>query len=293
MPKIAHTVMKKFCITRRKLGDILLVMYLAIDVGGTKTLVAAVNNKGVITEELRFPTPQNYQEFLAQLADTVAALSVKDFKSCGIGIPGIIDHKRGMGINFGHLSWHNVRVQADVERIAKCPVVLENDAKLAGLSESMLVDEHARVLYVTISTGIGIGYISERRIVRELASNEGGHMLLEHNGSYKRWEDFAAGSAIVKQFGKPMYEINDQRTLRIIARNIAIGMIDLIALLTPDIIVIGGSIGTHYDKYKEPLQEYLEKYDNPMILLPKIKAAERPEKAVIYGCYDIAKQTYG
>jgi len=268
-------------------------MYLAIDVGGTKTLVASLTNDGVIKEEIRFPTPQDYDEFLKQLAETVAQLSTDDFKACGIGIPGIIDHKRGIGLDFGHLPWQDVPVLKDVEHIAKCPVVLENDAKMAGLSEAMVAKEYSRVLYVTISTGIGIGYIVDREIVPELSSNEGGHMLLEHQGKYRRWEDFAAGSAIVKQFGKPMYEINDQRTLRIIARNIALGMINLIALLTPDVIVIGGSVGTHYEKYREYLDEYLQKYDNPLITLPKIKAAERPEKAVIYGCYDLAKHIYG
>jgi predicted NBD/HSP70 family sugar kinase len=268
-------------------------MYVAIDVGGTKTLVAAVTSAGVIKEEYRFPTPKDYDEFLRQLADNVALLSTDDFKACGIGIPGIVDHKRGYGVDFGHLPWHQVPVHADVERIVKCPVVLENDAKLAGLSEAMLVKQHSRVLYVTVSTGIGTGYIVDRQISPALATNEGGQMLLEHQGKYKRWEDFASGSSIVKQFGKPMSDINDKQTLRIIARNIAIGMIDLIAVLTPDIIVIGGSIGTHYDKYREFLWEFLEKYDNPLITLPAMKAAERPEKAVIYGCYDIARQVYG
>lgn len=268
-------------------------MYIAIDVGGTKTLVASLTNEGVIKEEVRYPTPRDYEEFLAQLETTVRGLKHDDFQACGIGIPGIVDQQSGRGIEFSHLPWKDVPVHADVERIVHCPVVVHNDAKLAGLSEAMLAKEFKRVLYVTISTGIGIGYIVDCKIMTELSNNEGGQLLLEHHGKYMRWEDFASGSAIVKQFGKPMFEINDQATLKIIARNIAIGMIDLIAVLTPDLIVIGGSIGTHYNKYKDYLWEYLQKYDNPMIALPQIKAAERPEKAVIYGCYDAAKQTYG
>jgi predicted NBD/HSP70 family sugar kinase len=268
-------------------------MYLGIDVGGTKTLVASLDDNGVIQEQFRFPTPQNYQDFIIELEHTVAQLSTKDFKACGLGIPAFIDRQHGVGVAFAHLDWHNVAVQADVEKIAKCPVALENDAKLAGLSESMLAKDSRRVLYVTVSTGIGIAYIVDQHIDRDLAGAEGGQMLLEHQGKYQRWEDFAAGSAIYKKYGKPLKDINDARTLRVIARNIAIGLIDLIAILTPDIVVLGGSVGTHYPKYGEYLTEYLQDYDNPMIQLPQIKAAERPEQAVVYGCYDYARQIYG
>jgi predicted NBD/HSP70 family sugar kinase len=266
-------------------------MYLGIDVGGTKTLVASLTNEGVIKEEFRFPTPKDYDEFLREVASYVSQLSTDDFRACGIGVPGIVDSE-GDGLSFGHLPWHDVAIHEDIERIAHCPVAVENDAKLAGLSEAMLVKEYSRVLYVTVSTGIGIGYIVDQHIEPHLRTNEGGHILLEHQGKYRRWEDFAAGSAIVREYGKPLKDINDERTLRAIARNIAIGMIDLIAILTPDLIVIGGSVGTHFPKYGAYLQEYLEKYDNPMIQLPKIQAAQRPEKAVVYGCFDLAKQTH-
>jgi predicted NBD/HSP70 family sugar kinase len=266
-------------------------MYLGIDVGGTKTLVASLTNEGVITEEFKFPTPKDYDQFLAEVGAAIAQLSARDFKACGLGIPGIVD-EHGRGVSFGHLPWHNVPVQTDIEKIVKCPVVIENDAKLAGLSEAMLVKHYARSLYVTVSTGIGIGYIVDQRIEPHLRTNEGGHMLLEHQGKYQRWEDFASGSAIVREFGRPLKDINGERDLQTIARNIAIGLIDLIAILTPDIIVIGGSVGTHFAKYGNYLIEYLEKYDNPMIQLPVIQAAQRPEKAVVYGCYDLARQRY-
>lgn len=268
-------------------------MYLGIDVGGTKTLVASLDDNGVIQREFRFPTPKNYDDFVTEVAKHVVDLGVDDFRACGIGVPGLIDHEHGVGVSFGHLGWHNVPVHHDIEQIARCPVALENDAKLAGLSESMLIKDISKVLYVTVSTGIGTAFIVDQKIDTNLHTNEGGQILLEHHGKYQRWEDFAAGSAIVRQFGKPMSEINDEHTLRIVARNLAIGLIDLIAILTPDIIVFGGGVGTHFAKYGDYLQEYLEQYDNPLIQLPALKAAERPEKAVVYGCYDLARQLYG
>lgn len=267
--------------------------YLGIDVGGTKTLVASLDEFGVILEQFRFPTPQVYAEFLEELAVNVTKLSTRDFRACGIGIPAVIDRVNGIGVAFPHLDWHNVAVHVDVEKIVRCPVALENDSKLAGLSESMLVKDKRKVLYLTVSTGIGSAYIVNQRIDPELANSEAGHLYLEHEGKYQRWEDFASGSAIYKKYGVKVGEINDESILREIARNIAIGLIDLIAVLNPDIVVLGGSVGTHYAKYGEYLDEYLQRYDNPMIQLPEIQAAGRPEQAVIYGCYDLVRQVYG
>src|SRR6478672_11176394 len=109
-------------------------MYLGIDVGGTKTLVASINSHGVITEELRFPTPKDYDQFIEELERQLSQLKIKEFKAGAVGIPGIVDRKRGMGLVFGNLPWTNEHICRDVERLSKCPMALENDANLAGLS---------------------------------------------------------------------------------------------------------------------------------------------------------------
>jgi predicted NBD/HSP70 family sugar kinase len=124
---------------------------------------------------------------------------------------------------------------------------------------------------------------------------EVGHILLEHDGKLQRWEDFASGSAIVKHFGKRASDIDadDTQTWYIIARNIAIGLIDLIATLTPEVIVLGGGVGSHFDKYAERLQEQLKIYENPMLSIPPVVQAKRAEEAVVYGCYHLARKKYG
>src|SRR5580765_3692363 len=106
-------------------------MYVGVDVGGTKTLVAVLNNSGVIREFRKFPTPHNYDHFLLELRHAVAMLTTRDFKAGGIGIPASsIDRKHGIGVSFGNLPWKRVPVLADMEKILQCPMVLENDAKL-------------------------------------------------------------------------------------------------------------------------------------------------------------------
>lgn len=268
-------------------------MYLGIDIGGTKTLIALLNNQGVIKERLRFPTPKFYTEFLKQVAINVANLSTNEFVAAGVAAPGRIDREHGIAKDFGNLPWHDVPLQRDLHKLLKCPVVLENDANLAGLSEAMLIPQHACVLYVTISTGIGTGIITNRTIDPEFADSEGGHIMLEHKDKLQPWESFASGQAIVKRFGKRASDINDQKTWKIITHDIALGLYDLIAFIQPDAVVLGGGVLTHFNKFENLLLEELRRYQTPLTPIPPILQARRPDEAVVYGCYDLAKATYG
>lgn len=269
-------------------------MYLGIDVGGTKTLVASLTNDGVISESKKFPTPANYHNFLLELRHTITHLEAKDFKAAGIAVPGAVDRLHGIGKDYGNLPWHNVHIQADLERIIHAPVVVENDANAGAVSESMLLKgKHETVLYIAIGTGIGTGVTRKNKLAEGFEDMEGGLMLFEHHNKLVKWESFASGHAIFERFGKKASEINDAKTWKIISRDLAIGFIDLIAVVQPDVIVIGGGIGTHLPKYKKYLLEELKKYETPLTNIPPIQQAQRPEEAVVYGCYDLAKEKYG
>lgn len=268
-------------------------MYLGIDIGGTKTLLACLNEHGVITESLRFPTPANYPDFLKVLADNVDQLSTKDFKACCCAVPGYLDRKKGIAKAFGNLKWENVPIKKDVQKIAGCPSVIENDANLAGLSEAMLLKQYDRVFYITISTGIGSGFIVNRTIDPDLADSEVGHMVIEYHDKLQRWQDFASGKAIVKRFGKRAEDIHDVKTWKVIAHAVALGLIEIIATIQPQVIVFGGGVNNYFERFKPYLESELKKYETPMTPIPPLLKAGRPDEAVIYGCYDLAKHIYG
>ena len=270
-------------------------MYLGIDIGGTKTLVATLHNNGIIDECVKFPTLSEYDKFLEKLTSTIEGFTTKDFIAAGVGIPAVlIDRKRGEGLRFGNLPWHNASIEDDVKLLINCPVVVENDAKLAGLSESMLLkDDYKKVLYVTISTGIGFALVVNGVIDTSFGDGGGRTMLLEHDGKSLPWESFASGKAIVQQFGKRAAEITDAKTWRIISANLAEGLVDLIAIAQPEIIVLGGSVGVYYSRFAKFLNEDLKHFENALMPIPPIREAKRPEDAVVYGCYDLAKARYG
>lgn len=269
-------------------------MYAGVDIGGTKTLIAALDDNGVILEKHRFETPKTYEEFLIQFQETAMGLEHYDFKAGGIGAPGKIDRERGSGIIFPNLvEWHNVPIDHDIEKILRCPMILENDAKMAALSEAMLLKhDYDKVLYVTVSTGIGYGLVSGRKITTSMADLGGATLIVEHHGKLVPWESFASGRAIVERYGKKAQDITDEKTWRAIVRDLRVGLLELIAVTEPEVIVFGGSVGTYFDRWGKLLEEELEKYRTPLINLPKLMGAQRAEEAVLFGCYDLAKVTF-
>ncbi|MCL4357776.1 ROK family protein [Patescibacteria group bacterium] len=267
-------------------------MYLGIDVGGTKTIAAVLDDNGVITEHQRFPTPQDYNRFLSELNKIVDGFKTKDFLAAGVGIPvARFNRTSGVAETFSNLMWRNVPIVSDIERLVAAPTVAENDAKLAGLSEAML-RAPMRLLYLTISTGIGYGLIVNRTIDDNIGDSGGSLIMLEHHGKVMPWERFASGRAIVETYGKMAKDINDEPTWDKIARNIALGLTELIAVTEPDLVVIGGSVGIYADRLIEPLTKHLKQYETPLFKTPRIEGARRPDDAVIYGCYDYAKQNF-
>jgi predicted NBD/HSP70 family sugar kinase len=57
-------------------------MVLAIDVGGTKTLLAVFTQDGDLKQSVKFPTPPDYNDFLLELAKNVDSLTTNKFMIC-------------------------------------------------------------------------------------------------------------------------------------------------------------------------------------------------------------------
>jgi glucokinase len=268
--------------------------YLGVDIGGTKTLFAVLDDNGVIQQQVRFATPREYHQFIDEIKVQLQNMNLDGVKAAGAGVPAKIDRKNGVALKFGNLPWENVHIKEDFEQLFHCPTVIENDANVAGLSEAMLLkNEYRRVVYLTVSTGIGDGVIINGVIDEGLADSEPGQMEIEHNGKIEKWEDFASGRAIVKEYGKEAHEITDPEIWHKIAANLAPGLLSLIAITQPQVIVFGGAVGAFFEHFQKPLLEILKEYSNPMVPIPELRMAGRPEEAVIYGCYDLAKATYG
>lgn len=264
-------------------------MLITIDTGGTKTLVTAFTREGKPADVYHFLTPKNEDDYIGTLSELLHEhylLKGKPIDGVVIAVPGMVrDNKAVWCPNLG---WRHFDIVKKIRPLVgdSIPIWLENDANLAGLSETIRLGKEPRnSLYVTISTGIGTGIIAEGKVDKNMSMSEGGHMLVEYDGRLRDWESFASGRSIYETYGKYARDITNKHIWKQIADKISRGFLVMIPIVMPDVIIIGGSIGAHFDKYKEPLKHYIASQLPSHIPMPILRQAKYPEEAVLYGCY--------
>lgn len=271
-------------------------MYLAIDLGGTKTLVATFSPKGEVIERVRFPTNHDYDQYLKDLANQIATLHIDHLDFCVMAIPGLIDRRRGLEVSLGNLPWKNKPIRNDISQILNgVPMAIENDSKAGGLSEALLLKEtYEDVLYLTISTGIGGALVRNGKIVKAMEDMELGKIPVLFEGKFTHWEEFAAGRYVVARFSKHASDITDPEVWRVIGAHIAYGVGVACSVMQPEAIVFDGGVGQFANKFESFVREHLQKYLHTNVRQPQaLLTAQRPNEAVIYGCYELARAHHG
>ncbi|HSW81806.1 MAG TPA: ROK family protein [Candidatus Saccharimonas sp.] len=257
-------------------------MITAVDVGGTKTLVAQFGDDGLPANEVRFLTPPTAAGFIQLLLAHLDELAPT--KAIAIGVPGIVD-ENGVLLRCGNLNWKNVALKQLLQERYNVPTYVENDAKLAALAEVNQLKTVPRLgLYLTVSTGIGGGLIVDGKLHPAFRNNEPGHMQLQFEGTWQQWQHFASGSAFVQHFGKQVHEFERQKEWKDVAERLSRGLLTLIPTLQPEVIIFGGSVGNYFEHYNDFVLEKLQRLA-PYTVIPRLIKAHHPNEAVLYGCY--------
>lgn len=208
----------------------------------------------------------------------------------GVGSTGPINREKGVVNNPYTLpTWENVSILEPLREHFGVPAVLENDADVAALGEVWLGAGRGveRLAAVTVGTGIGTAFIYRGQIYRGFGDHhgEGGHMLLDPNGpecycgGRGCWEMLAAGPAIgrlareaserepglmLELAGGDLQKIaahhvvaaarqGDIAALQVADRvgtYLAWGMVNLVALLIPECVVLSGGVMESFDLFE-------------------------------------------
>lgn len=220
------------------------LLFVGVDVGGTKVAAGLVNSQGEIVANLRKPMVAD-GDAAAGLASVIAAIDAlfaananarEAIRGIGICAPGPLDPKTGIVINPPNLKcWRNFPLAAEISQRYGVAVKIDNDANAAALAEVRwgAGRGYKNVFYACIGTGIGTGIIFDGRIYhgRTGAAAEGGHVSIDYRGPVcgcgKRGciEILAAGPAIAR---RTRAKLSEQPVRESILREMTRGNVDAV-----------------------------------------------------------------
>lgn len=291
-----------------------------IDLGGTKCECVVLEGDEVLLRH-RIPTERagGYDHMIGQIAKLVAQCAEKIGQRptvIGMGTPGARDPQTGLMKNCNTTELNGKPFKEDLERKLGVPVLIANDANCFALAETHLgaVRQHhpdAKVVFgIIMGTGVGSGIVINGRILNghHGIAGEWGHNVLSPDGpecycgKHGCVETLISGPAL-----EAWYEAKAKRRLSLaqiaaatahdhVARltidrlHLLFGqaLANVVNILDPDVIVIGGGVGNVQSLYSVGRQTILPFLFNPRFSAPIIAPA-LGDSAGVFGAALLAR----
>ena len=222
-----------------------------------------------------------------------AGLSIGDCRSIGIGSPGTCNSAAGVVERAYNLGWDHVPVCRMLEERFHVPCRLSNDANCAALAEQVAgaAVGHDNVVLITLGTGVGGGIVADGQLLEGVGGTgaEVGHTVLVLDGEDCTcgrkgcWEAYASATALIRQgkraaaaqpesllagygeglTGKDVFDAaaaGDAAAQAVVDRYcvyVAAGITDLVNILGPEKVLIGGGISRQGERLLAPIRAYV------------------------------------
>lgn len=268
-----------------------------IDLGGTKIEGICLDEKSQIVKRKRVPTNQQegYDSILSSISVLVSDITqnISDY-TIGICTPGAISKKTGMIKNSNTQCLIGMPLKNDLEEILGKKIAMENDANCFAMAEATMgaAVGYDVVFGVIMGTGVGGGIVIDGKIHRGRTNiaGEWGHHTLHQNGNKCYCgksgcvETYISGPALERKWftitGKkePLATIvqnldgNDgQMWKKEFLENFGIGLANVIDILDPDAVVIGGGISNIDFLYTDGRDSVYNKVFSDLVDTPILK----------------------
>ena len=256
--------------------------FLGLDVGGTNSklaVVAADADGGRLVATATVPTGAgDPAEVLGRLAAVAGELVAAHgpVAAAGVGLPGLFDEASGRVVFLPNLppAWTGQAVAGPLGDRLGMPVALLNDARAFTLAESRMGAAAGcpTVVCLTLGTGVGGGVVVDGRLRFGPHGRAGelGHQVIEVGGppcgcgNRGCVEAFAAGAALCRLGGHATPEAvfaaaaaGDERAaaaVRSVVGRLAVGIANLVTVLWPERVVVGGGVAAAGEQLFGPLR---------------------------------------
>ena len=256
---------------------------IGIDLGGTKIEGVALDHSGKEIARRRIDTEaaSGVHHIVTRITGLYAGLrhAIDDAPhTLGIGTPGSVSLKTGLLRNSNTICLNGQPLHALLEAALHHPLRLENDANCFALAEARLGAGrgHELVFGIIMGTGCGGGLVigGKLRTGPQAIAGEWGHTVIDPAGpecfcgARGCVETFISGSGLereyVRRYGTPApgkmaatrihqgFQAGDPACLEIMQRFFAYygrAVANLIAVLDPDIVVLGGGLSNIEELY--------------------------------------------
>jgi glucokinase len=300
----------------------------AADLGGTHLRAAAVDQQGRIQSRFKQNTPQagDPNAIVDAIVDAVRECGHAEISAVSIVVPGTVNVQEGAVVKAPNLpcldGFHLANALSSQLHL---PAILENDANAAAVGEMWqgAAVGCKTIICVTLGTGVGGGIILDGKLWRGVdgAAAEIGHMCVDPFGgvactcgSRGCLEVFASATAIVRMTreASPRYpdsslqgredrtaemifeagQQSDELALEIFRRMgvyLGIGLANLINILNPEMIVIGGGVVNGWDLFEKHMHHEVEERAFPLLAARvKIVRAKCGDDAGLLGAARLA-----
>ncbi len=267
-----------------------------VDLGGTKIEAILLDENFVVITRKRIPTPQDdYEKILDSISSLVREISenISDF-SLGICTPGAISKQTGLIKNSNTQCLIGKSLKDDLEKKLGKKISIENDANCFTMAEATLgaAIDFDLVFGVIIGTGVGGGIVIDKKLYpgRTNIGGEWGHHTLHRNGNPCYCgktgcvETYISGPSLENQWTKltgkssSMQEILTNVNSEIgkkwkdeFIENFGFGLANVIDILDPDAIVLGGGLSNIDFLYTEGKESVYNKVFSDLVDTPILK----------------------
>ena len=292
-------------------------MLLGIDLGGTKiegiVIESKENSKEVIRHRVDTEEEKGYLQVIRNIKSLVEYIENKinhKFDKLGIGTPGTIDPETGLLKNSNSQCLNGKPIQKDLSETLDKIILIQNDANCFALAETLLgsvKDQYPNarnVFGIIMGTGVGGGVIINGKTVygSQGIGGEWGHTIVTDSGDEcycgKRGcvETVISGRALQTYYNnisgrklkfEEIYALKDsdkyaKETFDRLIIHFGKGLSNVVNILDPEVIVLGGGLSNIKELYSEGYKELKKYIFNPTFNTPIIRP-KLGDSAGVYG----------
>lgn len=180
-------------------------------------------------------------------------------RATGVGVPGIIDHDQRLTHSLALPDWVGHPVVDRIGAALGCPVILENDIKLAALAEHRLRDDPPdNVVFLQVGNRISLALIVDGRVLQgshriagELGTLRGMRWTASSERGQLRWRAAETATEVFALAADG--NLSAQQEIEEFCAEIAPGIATILLTVDPDLVVVGGGLTRAGEVFLDPL----------------------------------------